>query len=91
VDDPDVDVVYVASPHSDHHTQAQLALDAGKPVLVEKAFTRNAAEARELIDLARSRGLFLGASATPPADPRLAPQRRRSAGRAQATFFTEAS
>ena len=57
--DPRVDVVYVASPHSEHHRQARLALEAGKPVLVEKAFTRNAAEARELVDLARSKGLFL--------------------------------
>ena len=59
VDDPEVDIVYVASPHSEHHRQARLALEAGKPVLVEKAFTRNAAEARELVDLARSNGLFL--------------------------------
>jgi predicted dehydrogenase len=59
VADPGVDIVYVASPHSEHHRQATLALEAGKPVLVEKAFTRNAAEARDLVDLARSRGAFL--------------------------------
>lgn len=59
VADPRVDVVYVASPHSQHHEQARLALDAGKPVLVEKAFTRNAAEARDLVAHAESRGLFL--------------------------------
>ena len=59
VDDPRVDVVYVASPHSEHHRQARLALEAGKAVLVEKAFTRNAAEARDLVDLARAQGLFL--------------------------------
>jgi predicted dehydrogenase len=59
VHDPQVDVVYVASPHSEHHRQARLALEAGKPVVVEKAFTRNAAEARDLVDLARARGLFL--------------------------------
>lgn len=59
VQDPRVDVVYVASPHSEHHRLARLALEAGKPVLVEKAFTRNAAEARDLVDLARDRGLFL--------------------------------
>ncbi|MFN8099917.1 MAG: Gfo/Idh/MocA family oxidoreductase [Dermatophilaceae bacterium] len=54
----DVDVVYVASPHSEHRDHALLALDAGKPVLVEKAFTRNAAEAREVVTAARERGLF---------------------------------
>jgi predicted dehydrogenase len=59
VDDPQVDIVYVASPHSEHHRQTRLALEAGKPVLVEKAFTRDAAEARDLIGLARSRNLFL--------------------------------
>ena len=59
VDDPQVDIVYVASPHSEHHRQARLALEAGKPVLVEKAVTRNAAEARDLVDLARAKGLFL--------------------------------
>jgi predicted dehydrogenase len=59
VDDPQVDIVYVASPHSEHHQQARLVLEAGKPALVEKAFTRNAAEARDLVALARSNGLFL--------------------------------
>jgi predicted dehydrogenase len=57
--DPDVDVVYVATPHPLHHGNARLALEAGKPVLVEKPFTMNAEEARDLVDLARSRGLFL--------------------------------
>lgn len=59
VEDPEIDIVYVASPHSEHHEHALLALRAGKPVLVEKAFTRNAAEAREVVEAARSRGLFL--------------------------------
>lgn len=59
VNDPAVDIVYVASPHSEHHTQTRLALEAGKAVLVEKAFTRNAAEARDLVELAASKNLFL--------------------------------
>ncbi|BEP16326.1 Gfo/Idh/MocA family oxidoreductase [Acidothermaceae bacterium B102] len=59
VADPDVDVVYVATPHSEHHANALLAIAAGKHVLVEKAFTRNAAEAREVIDAARAAGVFL--------------------------------
>ncbi|MFD6418493.1 Gfo/Idh/MocA family protein [Streptomyces sp. NPDC060194] len=57
--DPDVDVVYVATPHAAHRAAAGLCLEAGRPVLVEKAFTLNAAEAGELVALARSRGLFL--------------------------------
>jgi predicted dehydrogenase len=59
VADPDVDVVYVATPHPMHHANALLALDAGKPVLVEKAFTMNASEAEELVATARAKGLFL--------------------------------
>lgn len=53
-----IDAVYVATPHSEHRAHALLALEAGKPVLVEKAFTRNASEAREVLDTARRRGLF---------------------------------
>jgi predicted dehydrogenase len=59
VADPDVDVVYIATPHPMHHANALLALRAGKPVLVEKAFTMNAAEARDLVATARAEGLFL--------------------------------
>ncbi|OXM70334.1 Gfo/Idh/MocA family protein [Amycolatopsis vastitatis] len=57
--DPDVDIVYVATPHPLHHGNARLALEAGKPVLVEKPFTMNAEEARDLVDLARGKNLFL--------------------------------
>ncbi|WP_435137474.1 Gfo/Idh/MocA family protein [Actinacidiphila sp. bgisy144] len=57
--DPDVDVVYVATPHSAHRAAAGLCLEAGKAVLCEKAFTINTREARELVGLARERGLFL--------------------------------
>jgi predicted dehydrogenase len=59
VADPDVDVVYVVTPHPMHHADALLALHAGKPVLVEKAFTMNAAEAEELVATARAKSLFL--------------------------------
>lgn len=58
VADPEVEAVYVATPHAFHAEHARLALEAGKPVLVEKSFTRNAAEARDLLTLARDRGLF---------------------------------
>ncbi|MFB7373238.1 Gfo/Idh/MocA family protein [Streptomyces sp. NPDC056222] len=57
--DPDVDVVYVATPHHAHRAAAGLALEAGKAVLCEKAFTLNAGEAEELVALARERDLFL--------------------------------
>ena len=58
VNDPEVDVVYVATPHSYHHEHALLALRAGKSVLVEKAFTLTASDAREVIAEARARDLF---------------------------------
>ena len=56
--DPEVDVVYVATPHPMHHDNAVLALRAGRPVLVEKPFTMNAAEARHIVAVARETGLF---------------------------------
>ncbi|MCG7527707.1 Gfo/Idh/MocA family oxidoreductase [Streptomyces sp. OfavH-34-F] len=59
VADEEVDVVYVATPHSAHREAAALALEAGKHVLCEKAFTLNEREARELVKLARDRGVFL--------------------------------
>ncbi|WP_314212277.1 Gfo/Idh/MocA family oxidoreductase [Pseudarthrobacter equi] len=59
VADPDVDVVYVATPHPFHHANALMALNAGKHVLVEKAFTINAREAQEIVDLAAAKGLVV--------------------------------
>ncbi|MGK5741366.1 Gfo/Idh/MocA family protein [Micromonospora sp. URMC 103] len=59
VADPDVDVVYVATPHNFHAANAMAALDNGKHVLVEKAFTVNAAEARAVFELGRSKGLLV--------------------------------
>jgi predicted dehydrogenase len=58
VADPDVDVIYVATPHPMHHDNAVLALRAGKHVLVEKPFTMTAAEARGIAGEARRHGLF---------------------------------
>ncbi|MCC8022722.1 MAG: Gfo/Idh/MocA family oxidoreductase, partial [Clostridiales bacterium] len=60
VQDGDVDLIYIATPHSHHYDHAKLCLEHGKHVLCEKAFTANAAQAEELIALARERGLFLG-------------------------------
>lgn len=59
VADKDVDLVYIATPHSHHFPHAMMAVNAGKPVLVEKAFTANAAQAEELIAAARAKGLFI--------------------------------
>ena len=57
--DPKVDLVYVATPHSHHYAHMKLCLEHGKNVLCEKAFTENAAQAREIRDLAREKGLFV--------------------------------
>ena len=57
--DPDVDVIYVATPHVFHKENSLLCLRAGKGVLCEKSFTINAGEAEELIKFARKQKLFL--------------------------------
>jgi len=57
--DPEVDVIYIATPHSHHHEAGLLCLRAGKPLLVEKAFTLDLRQAQELVTTARERGLFL--------------------------------
>ena len=59
VADTDIDLVYIATPHSHHYPHTKLALEHGKHVLVEKAFTANAAEAAELLETARTKGLFI--------------------------------
>jgi predicted dehydrogenase len=58
-EDPDVDVVYVASPHSRHEADTLLFLEAGKHVLCEKPFALNAAQAQRMVDAARARDLFV--------------------------------
>ena len=57
--DDDVDIVYIASPHSHHHDMTIAALEAGKHVLCEKAFAVNAAQAREMVEAARRNHRFL--------------------------------
>ena len=57
--DPDVDLVYVGTPHSHHYDVTREALLAGKPCLVEKAFMANASQTKEIIDLAHERSVFL--------------------------------
>ncbi len=56
--DPDVDVLYVATPHAQHAALALAALRAGKALLVEKSFTATTAGAREVVDVARETGVF---------------------------------
>jgi predicted dehydrogenase len=58
-EDPDVDVVYIGTPHPFHKGNSLLCLEAGKAVLCEKPFTINAGEAQQVIALAREKGLFL--------------------------------
>ncbi|MEI6033149.1 MAG: Gfo/Idh/MocA family oxidoreductase [Verrucomicrobiae bacterium] len=57
--EPSVDIVYIATPHSAHFDAAKVLLQHGKPVLVEKSMTVNAAQARELISIARANRVFL--------------------------------
>ena len=59
VNDPEVDAIYVSTPHPWHHKHALLALSAGKHVLLEKPFTINAREAQEIKDLAAAKNLFV--------------------------------
>lgn len=58
-EDPDVDLIYVATPHTLHHGHVRLCLGHGKPVLCEKAFMANAREALDVISLSEEKGVFL--------------------------------
>lgn len=57
--DDEVDAVYIATPHPQHHALAMAAIEAGKAVLVEKAFTATAAGTREVVEAARASGVFV--------------------------------
>ena len=59
VADPEVDIIYIATPHPSHVSSARLALNAGKHVLIEKPLTVNAAEAEEIRQLAADKGLLV--------------------------------
>lgn len=59
VNDADIDLVYIATPHSHHLEHAMLAINHHKPVLVEKAFTANARQARQLLEAARREQVFI--------------------------------
>lgn len=59
VRDPNVDIIYVATPHSHHYQNTMLCLLGGKNALCEKAFTVNAKQARKLVETAKEKKLFL--------------------------------
>lgn len=59
VKDKDVDIIYVATPHSHHYQNTMLCLLAGKNVLCEKAFTTNATQAKKLVEMAKEKKLFM--------------------------------
>lgn len=58
-DDPEVDVIYIGTPHPMHHENALMCLHGGKGVLVEKSFTMNRRQAEDIIRLARRKKLFV--------------------------------
>lgn len=59
LEDEKVDLVYIATPHSHHLEHGRLCISHGKPVLCEKSFTANAAQARELLDYAAEKKVFI--------------------------------
>lgn len=59
ITDPEVELVYIATPHSLHYEHAKLCLNNGKHVLCEKAFTANEKQAKELFELAYEKSLFI--------------------------------
>ena len=59
INDPGVDLVYVGTPHSHHYDVTKEALLAGKPCLVEKAFMANYRQAKEIVDIAREKKVFI--------------------------------
>lgn len=56
---PEVDAIYIATPHAQHHEHALLCLNRGKHVLCEKAFAINSRQAREMVDTARAKNVLL--------------------------------
>ncbi|WP_347754833.1 Gfo/Idh/MocA family oxidoreductase [Agrococcus sp. ProA11] len=57
--DPEVDVIYIATPHSHHLQHALPAIEAGKHLLIEKAFTTTGDDAQQIVDAARAKGVFV--------------------------------
>ena len=60
INDPDVELIYIATPHAFHAEQAKMCINAGKPVLVEKSFSYNLATAEEVLKLSEEKNVFCG-------------------------------
>lgn len=67
--DPELEIIYIASPHSHHHEHTMLCLRNGKHVICEKAFALNTKEVTEMINEAKQRNLFLMEALWPPFQP----------------------
>jgi len=67
--DSEVEIIYIASPHSHHFEHTMLCLKNGKAVLCEKAFALNASEVQTMIDEARKQNVFLMEALWPPFQP----------------------
>jgi len=59
VKDPDIELVYIATPHSRHYEDCMLCLENGKNVLCEKSFTANAKQAEKLLEYSRNHNIFV--------------------------------
>lgn len=86
VADPDVDIIYVATPHSRHLEDVMLCFEAGKAVLCEKALTMNLADTQTLVDEARKRGLFFAEAMWMRANPNIRRARQLAADGACGTI-----
>jgi predicted dehydrogenase len=67
--DPDLEIVYIATPHSHHHEHTLLCLENGKHVICEKAFSLNFSEVAEMVLAAKEKRLFLMEALWPPFQP----------------------
>lgn len=59
LEDPEVELVYIATPHSEHYNYAKLCIEYGKPSLVEKPFMVNAKQTKEILELAEDKKVFI--------------------------------
>lgn len=67
--DPELDIVYIATPHSSHYENTLMCLERGKSVICEKAFSINFREVSEMVNSARNKNLFLMEALWPPFQP----------------------